>query len=615
MKIFIDKPKKIEFFNSKNIIDLGLFTEIKFSSFFNPILETLAFDIFNKYKKKSNKHLVLNIKPIKIAEQAYVLEIKNGEINILSSSEVGCYYALLTLDELAKKYQGAIPELRIEDEPDLKVRGFMLDISRSKVPKKEAIFKLIDLLSKYRYNHLELYVEGFSFEYKSMSFVNKDNNYLTVDDYILIEHYANEHFIDLVPNQNGFGHMTEWLKLKEFKDLAMVDGLFEIWGSKRVSSTLNPLDERSYNLVKRMYKDMLSHSTSKYFNMDFDEPYELGYGKTEEVCKKHGKDKVFVDYFNKLALEVKKYNKTPLMWADAIIHSPNALKKVDKDAILIDWGYNDDYPFYQHAQMLNKLKKKYMLASGTSTWSAVSAKYTEMLYSTKNAVEAAYHNNGLGVILTDWGDFGHLQYAPYSYPGIIYASMLMWNYHNTSYHMIKEELNALVGKYSSIIIDLEQYNLQETYYKGYSTKLFNPVIVAELCQTEKDPLEAFTRRCLNQLLDSDELSYTKDYLKFLNNKFKIVQNDEELISNQIKASLTLLDALVLIQEYFTNKDSILFDDIIKTLDSFIVIHEENWKEENLEDGLIYSLSRIKNLKNMLTNYNNVLLKNKKEAQL
>ena len=164
-----------------------------------------------------------------------------------------------------------IPPLEIVDYPDLEVRGFMLDISRSKVPNVETIYKYIDVLSRLRYNHFELYVEGFSFEYKSMPFVNKDGNYISVEEYKKIEAYCYEHFIDLVPNQNGFGHMTDWLKLDEFKYLSNVDGLFNIWGSNRSSSTLDPTNKESFELVKKMYGDMLPYSNSKYFNMNFDE--------------------------------------------------------------------------------------------------------------------------------------------------------------------------------------------------------------------------------------------------------------------------------------------------------------------------------------------------------
>jgi len=612
MKLFTEKANNLEFLNSNNqaFVDVGKTFDIDYGSFFHPTLETLAKKINSYFFKKSKDKTKLFFKKTRINEQAYILEVKKKKINIYASSKVGIYYGLLSLEELTKKYKGSIPELVLRDEPDLKVRGFMLDISRSKVPKRETIYKLIDLLSMYRYNHLELYVEGFSFEYKSMPHVNEDGNYLSVDDYVLIEHYANEHFIDLVPNQNGFGHMTEWLKKEEYKDLAMVDGLFEIWGSKRVSSTINPLDERSANLVTMMYKDMLSKSSSPYFNMNFDEPYELGFGKTAEASKKIGNEAIFVEYFNKMASVVKQYGKIPLLWADAIINHPNGIKNLDKDAILIDWGYNDDYPFYEHSTLLNKLKRPYLLACGTSTWSVGTSKFTEMLFSTMNAISTAIQNDALGVILTDWGDFGHLQYPIYAYPGIIYAGLAMWKYHGMNYHTIREELNSLVGvSEASLILDISKYNLQEDFYKSYSTKLFNPIIQAELCKTENVPIEAFTRRVKNLLLDKNELLFTKEYISFLNKKLDTL--NDSYIKEQLTSSILLLNTLCDVQDYLLDPTEERLDEIFSKFDQYLVIHKILWIEENKEEGFEFSKSRIDNLKLSLSDY----LNKQKEAQL
>ena len=57
-------------------------------------------------------------------------------------------------------------------------------------------------------NHLELY-EGFSFGYPSFKNYLKENNYISAEEYQEIEDYALKHMIDLVPNQNGFGHMAK----------------------------------------------------------------------------------------------------------------------------------------------------------------------------------------------------------------------------------------------------------------------------------------------------------------------------------------------------------------------------------------------------------------------
>ena len=61
---------------------------------------------------------------------------------------------------------------------------------------------------------------------------------------------------------------------------------------------------------------MLPYSNSPYFNMNFDEPYELGEGKSKEYCEKHGKEKAFIDYLNTLYQHVKQYEKTGLIWGD-----------------------------------------------------------------------------------------------------------------------------------------------------------------------------------------------------------------------------------------------------------------------------------------------------------
>ena len=76
----------------------------------------------------------------------------------------------IQLDEMAKFVD-------IEDVPDLKIRGVMLDISRAKVPSVETIKNTIKLLAELKYNHLELYIEGFSFETKKYPLVLRDNNY------------------------------------------------------------------------------------------------------------------------------------------------------------------------------------------------------------------------------------------------------------------------------------------------------------------------------------------------------------------------------------------------------------------------------------------------------
>lgn len=587
------------------VLDVGSCQTTDYTILFDERLEALTDLIVDLYPSDKRNGLI-TFKFQKMKEEAYQLIIKKRRITIKASTANGCYYALVTLKQLAKQYQGFIPSLVIKDEPDLKFRCFMLDISRNKVPKKETIYQYIDLLSDLKYNQLQLYVEGFSFEYKSMPFVNQDNNYISVEEYQQIEKYANQHFIDLIPNQNGFGHMTEWLKLDQFKHLANTDGLFKIWGSYRTSSTLDPTNEESIKLVKAMYRDMLPYSNSPYFNMNFDEPYELGFNKSKPLCDEIGKEAVYARFFNTLAKEVKTYNKQPMLWGDVVIHHPEAIKSLDEDAILIDWGYSDDYPFLRNAKMLKQLKRLFMMAPGSAGWAMASGKLLEMLGSVKNSAEGCIYYGGLGLVYTDWGDFGHLQYPVYAVPGLIYTSLLCWNYEKASLHYIKEILIDVLGsnELAQLTIDLQLYNQQESVYRSYSSKLFYPLIHAEQIITESNPIESFKKRMDSVNLSPKEVDYYKLYFNW------ILKRCEKLPPSTIKDELIntvlLLEAMIKVHEFyylFSQKKSVtkILEEIKSSFAEYKKEHQRLWNLRNKEDGYYASVDRIIQLENVLSN--------------
>lgn len=52
-----------------------------------------------------------------------------------------------------------VPLMRIDDAPDFARRGYMLDVSRCKVPAMRELKRTVDSLSALRYNELQLYME------------------------------------------------------------------------------------------------------------------------------------------------------------------------------------------------------------------------------------------------------------------------------------------------------------------------------------------------------------------------------------------------------------------------------------------------------------------------
>ncbi len=89
----------------------------------------------------------------------------------------------MTLAQIVRQSDKMIKNLEIEDYPDLKIRGLMIDISRDKVPTIKTIKNIIDMISSLKMNHIELYVEGFSFEYEKYKKYLKKDGYITKEEY------------------------------------------------------------------------------------------------------------------------------------------------------------------------------------------------------------------------------------------------------------------------------------------------------------------------------------------------------------------------------------------------------------------------------------------------
>lgn len=531
-------------------------------------------------------------------EEEYHLIIQEDRIQIISKTEKAAFYGLVTLKQLQSEQ--IIETQEIKDKPDLEVRGLMLDISRAKVLNVSSIKKIIDLVAELKYNHLELYVEGFSYEYKNIKEALADKNYLTQEEYLEVEKYAIEKYIDFVPNQNGFGHMSDWLALDKFKELAECPDGFEIWGSKRPPSTLDPTNPKSFELVKQMYEEMIPFTKSKYFNMNFDEPYELGHGKSKQECLKTSTEDVYIEYLEKLANVVRKYNKTPMIWGDVLVKHPDKISKLSKDIVFIDWGYNKAYDFVNHAKMLEELKVKYLLAPGTSTWSSITGRFIDMKETIENSTYASKKYHGLGILLTDWGDMGHLQYLPSSYLGFIYGAMLSWSSGTIE---DAEKYWAIILNdeiLAKVIVELSLYHELEGEYRDYGTRLFASIMWAEHGKRQDDKVNFFLNRMKSNIISYEAVQKLHDL--FIQEKNKLQNAKECLEKDEIKNAILLLETLLDINERlhsYLDNCIVNFDEPIKNLEKYLENHKKLWLARNIKEGYAFSANRINWLIEML----------------
>ena len=222
--------------------------------------------------------------------QGYRIDIAVGRIDLIGHDETGLSYARQTLVQLRRQYAIELPIGTIEDWPDFPLRGVMLDVSRDKVPTTATLFGLVDLLAELKVNQLQLYTEH-TFAYAHHRDVWHDASPITAEEIRLLDKYCRARFIDLVPNQNSFGHMERWLRHPRYEPLAeKPDGFTFPWGTRHEGGfSLNPLDPRSLELVEGLYDELLPNFSSRLFNVGCDETFDLGLGKSKAEVERRGR--------------------------------------------------------------------------------------------------------------------------------------------------------------------------------------------------------------------------------------------------------------------------------------------------------------------------------------
>ena len=359
----------------------------------------------------------------KLQKEGYRLTVGQTGIKISYAREEGLFRAVTSLLQIVNREKGKLPFMEIEDWPILPRRGYMLDISRGKKPTVATIKGMIDFLSALKYNEFQLYMEGDCFKYAAYPEENADYDCLTASDIRELDQYCKERFIDLVPNQNSFGHMYSWVNKPAFRHLGLYEG-------DETASTLNPLLPESFEFMKNLYASLLPYFSSEFVNIGLDEAYGLGKYQIEEYCREKGKDIVFMEWLNKLNDHIRDtYGKKVMFWADMIYNYPQSYHLVPKDAIALEWGYEliQSQRMTAHCIDYRNAGVRYYVCPSVNTHGALSGRMDVTTFNIRTCAELAVEYGAEGILLTDWGDGGHSQPWVWSMNPIALCGQYGWN--------------------------------------------------------------------------------------------------------------------------------------------------------------------------------------------
>ena len=190
--------------------------------------------------------------------------------------------------------------------------------------------------------------------------------------------------------------------------------------------TLNPLMDESLALAKRLIDQYAPLFRSRRFNICADETFDLGKGRSAAQARAVGVGTLYAGYLTELCSYLEERGLQPMMWADIAVGHPEALERLRDKAVLLNWQYEPDVDESRTALVASTGAAQYVCPA-VHCWNALLPRIdTAWANISRMAAYGAAHR-AEGILVTDWGDYGHVNDPVMSLPGLCYGAQCGWN--------------------------------------------------------------------------------------------------------------------------------------------------------------------------------------------
>jgi len=387
---------------------------------------------------------------LSLPDEGFTLEISPHGVALGARDRRGLNWGAGLFGQIVRQRGSALPLLRARDWPDFPSRGYMLDVSRDRVPTLATLLEILDLLEELRLNELQLYTEH-TFAYAAHERVWRDASPLTPGEIRVLDAACAERGIELVPNQNSFGHMERWLRHPEYRALAELETATQSTSrGARPAACLAPTPE-SAAFMRSLYAELLPNFASRKLNIGCDETFELGRGRSRAECESRGKGRVYLDFLLELLRGLHKDERTVQFWGDIVVQHPELIGELPRErTVALAWGYEAPRDpatlgesvrsaltsvgvdlegvrgFTTLAGPYARAGVPFRVCPGTSSWLSLLGRLPNALGNLRDAATMGLASGAEGVLITDWGDMGHLQPPVVSLPALVFGAAASW---------------------------------------------------------------------------------------------------------------------------------------------------------------------------------------------
>jgi hypothetical protein len=356
------------------------------------------------------------LKSDSIGDQGYLLFSDTAHLIVAANTGQGLFYGVQTLRQLLR-HDGAnlvCPAVSIRDWPSMAWRGVQDDISRGPIPTEDFMKRQIRTLAAYKINLFALYMEHV-FDFASQPLVAPKEAALTAQEINSLVDYAKNLYVTILPEQQTFGHLHHMLKYEIYSDVA----------ERPHGHVLTPTSQKSYDLIKAMYTDLVPLFPGPFLHVGGDETFELGHGQTAARVAEVGLGRVYLEHMQKVNAILQPYHKQLMFWGDIAVKYPQLLAILPKDMIAVPWDY-DARPNYESIiKPYRDAGLRVIVAPGANNWNQLWPDLDVAFVNIRNFTRDGQKLGAMGMLNTTWNDDGESLYGM-AWPALAFGAAAGW---------------------------------------------------------------------------------------------------------------------------------------------------------------------------------------------
>lgn len=135
----------------------------------------------------------------------------------------------------------------------------------------------------------------------------------------------------------------------------------------------------------------------------------IGTDYSREAVKALGTGQVFVNHIQRVIKAARKAGaKTIQLWGDIVQKYAELIPQLPDDVIVMVWNYNP-LPKFDALPVFRDTGREFWAAGGVGTWNGIFPRTYNAYINLSNLSVQAHEMGANGFLVTDWGDYGHMQ--------------------------------------------------------------------------------------------------------------------------------------------------------------------------------------------------------------